>query len=425
MSDHARLSPSRAHRYIACPGSIREEEKYPETSSNAAVDGTHTHYILELCIRAGLVDPLTCVGKFFQNSSGGFECDEARAKRVAVAIDYIKSRDAELVDAEVIAEERVSPHALLGRDDMSGTCDVQIHAKGVLEIVDYKDGMLHVSVKENPQLELYAISVLSMMAVEERPEMVRMTIVQPKLAEMGLEPISWVEVETQYLLDRVSYYVQAAAATDDPEASLSPGEDQCRYCRAKGSCRALSAGVLEMFGVVDPFAVTVDIAQELVNKKPNDMTGAELCKVIEAAPLMRQMLDSVEEEALKRIKAGQTIPGLKVVNGRGSQVWALAEDQIVEKLKTMGVPMTEIRQSKVISPAQTKKLQWIKRTRGSETKMQLSARQLKVLDNEYITKLAGKHTVVPESDSRDAVVFDASPMFGVVDLAPVLPDWLK
>ena len=98
---------------------------------------------------------------------------------------------------------------------------------------------------------------------------------------------------------------------------------------------------------------------------------------------------------------------------------------IVEKLKTMGVPMTEIRQSKVISPAQTKKLQWIKRARGSEVKMQLSARQLKVLDNEYITKLAGKHTVVPESDSRDAVVFDASPMFGAVDLAPVLPDWLK
>ena len=39
MTTHAMLSPSKAHRYLACPGSIREEAKFPDESGAAAVDG--------------------------------------------------------------------------------------------------------------------------------------------------------------------------------------------------------------------------------------------------------------------------------------------------------------------------------------------------------------------------------------------------
>ena len=37
-------------RWSACPGSVREEAKYPDTSSPAAVDGTHTHTLLDKMI---------------------------------------------------------------------------------------------------------------------------------------------------------------------------------------------------------------------------------------------------------------------------------------------------------------------------------------------------------------------------------------
>ena len=47
---HARLSPSAAHRWSKCPGSVQEEAKYPDVSGDAAVDGTGSHLLLELCI---------------------------------------------------------------------------------------------------------------------------------------------------------------------------------------------------------------------------------------------------------------------------------------------------------------------------------------------------------------------------------------
>jgi hypothetical protein len=59
--------------------------------------------------------------------------------------------------------------------------------------------------------------------------------------------------------------------------------------------------------------------------------------------------------------------------------------------------------------------------------MQLSDRQLKTMENEYVVKMAGKLTVVPESDGRPAVVLNAAPMFGAVEAAPAaesLPSWL-
>jgi hypothetical protein len=63
VSDHAPLSPSKRHRWAVCPGSIREEVKFPdERSSLAAIDGTHTHTLLEHCLWAGLTDA-TIVGR--------------------------------------------------------------------------------------------------------------------------------------------------------------------------------------------------------------------------------------------------------------------------------------------------------------------------------------------------------------------------
>ena len=49
---HATLSPSKAYRWLACPGSVREESRYPdEPGGPSAIDGTHTHSLLEHCIK--------------------------------------------------------------------------------------------------------------------------------------------------------------------------------------------------------------------------------------------------------------------------------------------------------------------------------------------------------------------------------------
>ena len=169
---------------------------------------------------------------------------------------------------------------------------------------------------------------------------------------------------------------------------------------------------------------SLDVAQQSADKDPTTMDDAQIKQIMEAAPLMRQLLEGVEAEALRRLQAGQSIPGLKLVNGRGSRAWALPEEEMAEKLVKMGIPKGAIYETKLVTPAKAEKLTWEKR---DGTKMQLSERQLKTMDQEYVVKMAGKLTVVPESDSRPAVVLNAAPMFSAVEAAPAvesLPSWL-
>lgn len=436
MSAHAQLSPSKRHRWAVCPGSIREEAKYPdERSSPAAIDGTHSHTLLEHCIKAGLADPTGMVGVKMKDEDGEFVIDADRAARVKSAIEYVKERVASFNGlAEVIPETRVDPQWFTHRDDLSGTVDIQIIGGGVLEIVDYKDGMGVVSAEENPQLEQYAMGKLAECKLgwnvpEQYPwKEVRMTIIQPKLALKGMKPITTWIVPVKYLLDRLSVLSAQARATDAPDAPLVPGESQCKFCRAKGSCSALAGNVMKEVGIMFQPVVSqnpLDVAQQSADKDPATMNDDQIRQIMEAAPLMRQLLEAVEKEAQRRLEAGTPIPGLKLVNGRGSRAWSLPEEEMAEKLVKMGIPKSSIYVTKLVSPAQAEKLVWEKR---DGTKVQLTERQLKRMDQEYVVKLAGKLTVAPESDSRPAVITNAAPMFSAIPAAPVaesLPAWLS
>ena len=330
---------------------------------------------------------------------------------------------------QVKAECRVEPSYLIGRDDMGGTVDVQVINGDTLELIDYKDGMGEVVAEGNPQLEQYALGVLAGYKLPINAvypfKWVKMTIIQPKLALKGLPAISSHTLSVADILGMIPRFVGEAAATDAPDAPLRPGDVQCKFCKAKGGCSALASNVMKEVGMLfQPIPQITEIAQQSANKDPNTMSDDQIREIMEAAPLMRQLLDAVDEEALRRLKAGKTIPGLKVVHGRGSKAWALPEDEMADKLRKMGIPKEAVYVTKLVSPVQAVNLTWTKR---DGTTKQLSERQIKTMDTEYITKLAGKLTVVPESDSRPAVTLDASPLFEAVPapVAPLaLPSWL-
>jgi len=433
MTTHAQLSPSKRSRWALCPGSIREEAKYPEQGGGpAAIDGTHSHTLLEQCFKGEPVEPAAFIGLTLTDHEGEFTVDASRVERVKVAYDYIMERSMGGM-FKVISETRVDPAFLLGRDDLSGTVDIQIIAGDTLELIDYKDGMGIVSAEGNMQLEQYAYGVLAGYKLPVNGaypfEFVRMTIIQPKLALKGMKPITSHTVTVRSLLDNMGTIILQAAATDKPDAPLVPGESQCKFCRAKGSCSALASNVMEGVGVMFQPVQTqnTEIAQQAADKDPAKMDDQQLRQIMEGAPLMRQFLEAVEAETLRRLNGGVTIPGLKLVNGRGSRAWSLPEDQIAEKLIKMGVPKGAVYETKLVSPAKAEKLTWEATKAGEKIKKQLSDRQLKTLDQEYVVKMAGKLTVVPESDSRPAVVMNAAPMFSAVEApaAETLPAWLS
>ena len=417
---HSMLSPSKRICWAQCPGSVREKRAYPESrSSPGAIDGTHTHTTLEWCIENGLINPV--VGMTLTDHEGEFTIDDDRAERVRFALVHIKAVKERLGEsAQVIAESRVDPAKLLGRDDLGGTIDVQIIGHNVVELVDYKDGMNPVKAKGNHQLEQYAAGWMAEHWDElSRYVAIRLTIIQPKSRTKGGTGIDTYEATLDEALGWLSVIAAEAKATDDPNAPLVPGDAQCKYCPHK-ACSARAGAALDASGISFD-----DLTQGAADKDATTMSNEEIQKVLEAAPLIRQMIANAEEEAMRRFKAGKAIPGLKVIRGRGSRSWSLEEEQMAERLTKMGIPKGEVYSTKLISPAQAEKLKWSKK---DGTQMQLSDRQIKTLEKEYIKKSNGELKVVLASAEGEAVVLSTEGMFqSVVTEAPApeaLPAWL-
>lgn len=429
MTTHATLSPSSRYRRQGCPGSVRETARYEAAgqSSAGAIDGTHSHTLLEACIKHA-THPNKYVGMVLTDHEGMFAVDTERALRVAVAYEYIMLRMAEMPGCFVVAEQRVDPAPLVGRTDMSGTVDVQIHFGTTLEIIDYKDGMNPVEAEGNPQLEQYFAGVVA--GVYSRGgtmpyEKVRLTIIQPKLRLKGMNPIITADYDARPLLDKVvADLILEGADCDNPDAPLVPGEKQCHYCPHKANCLPFQQWVLDKSGIKFE-----NMAQQAAQQGGDDTSDEQLRQIIEAAPLLRKMIEAAEQEAERRITAGHPIPGLKMVRGRGSRSWAQDEDETAKKLTRMGIPKKEVYRQVILSPSQAEKLKWVKRD-GTET--QLSQAQVDRLNKEFVKMSEGRLTVVPESDRRGKIDFgDFAKMFSAVEPQETpspelpLPAWLS
>lgn len=417
MTTHAELSPSKAPRWRRCPGSVREEAKYPEDrSSNAAVDGTHTHTLLEKCLKE-LMSPMAFVGQTLTDDDGEFVVDNDRAERVAFAVNFIMQRTIEIdLASQVISEKRVDPAPLVGIAGLDGTIDVRIIGKDTIEVWDYKDGMNAIE-PDSYQLEQYGFGAIAEIPTHIRPEYKTITlgIIQPKLRTKGQSGIAFKTIPMDEFMSRSQKLYDDAVATQASDAPLVPGDEQCKYCRAKGGCSALTNAALEASGIA--FA-NLDVATQAANQNANELSDDKIREILEAAPLIRQMLEGVEAEALRRFEAGQSIAGLKLVRGNGKRIWRLDEKEVVEKLTKMGLPKSVIWETKLISPPKIENVTW-----GTEKNpRRLSDKQRDLIFGEYVKKSDGKLTVVSSSDDRPAVELNAAPMFSAVE---TLPSWLS
>ena len=405
MTTHSKLSPSARHRWGVCPASVREEAKYPERPSGpAAIDGTHSHTLLEKCVNDGKTAS-EFVGQTLKDHDGEFKVDADRAERVQFALDYVSG-----CVGMVISERRVHPDSLVGRDDMSGTVDIQVVADDNLEIIDYKDGMNPVAAKDNHQMEQYAVGAIAEMQTQGKlaPLYVTCTIIQPKLRMKGLRGIDSHTYTLGELMVIKGKLIAEAAATDDPDAPFNPGESQCKYCAHGGACTARTTQALSNAGIT--FA-NLEVVEQTASKEPTTMTDKQLREVLEAAPLLRQMIEAAETEALRRFEAGQEIDGLKAVRGRGSRSWVHDDEAMESHLKNAGIPKSAIYKTTMISPAQIEKVRWSKR---DGTVCQVTPAKLHQLQETCIKKSEGKIQIVASADPRPSVTLSAAALFGAV-----------
>ena len=378
MGTHARLSPSN-HRWPHCPGSVALEAQYPDIAGDAAIDGTGSHLLLEMCLNNDYTPSHyegRIIGTNHEDKPEGWLVNQDRIERVQMCLNYINRRKEELhqqfpeATITVQEESRSDPGGMFGRKDWQGTCDVTIevtHDNACLfvEVIDYKDGRGWVHVEGNSQLLSYAggkirpwiasgPDLVRPFRPERIPHGVRTSIVQPKTSQ----PVRYHDYTTSDVVDALVDLSWAAMKTDWDDAPLVSGK-HCQWCNHKPNCTAQANESLEVLKMSND-VVTQDGQSlfELIEGVVGDVTEMDTKRLTELADAragIEAAFDRVDKELFARLEQGQEVDGYALKPGRSSRIWNEPEEEIVKVLKNRRLKRDDIYPPKLASPAQVLK----------------------------------------------------------------------
>lgn len=383
---HAKLSPSGASRWMACPGSIVLEAGYPDDSSEYAAEGTLAHDIAGQCLEEDR-SPYDFVGKRFEVDGFVFTVTRDMADYVH---DYMKLVREFAQGGTLLVERKVDFSPVIGVENSFGTSDAIIIKDDTLTVIDLKYGMgVAVSAENNPQLMLYALGALNDYGDLADFEHACMVIHQPRLNTVSEYWISVEKLEefgkqAAIAAQTVGEAVETYGVSDTWDAAyLNAGEKQCKFCKAKGDCPALNEAVHGATGTALATAATPDEMKEFLGTVDEDALSAAMGKVA----LVEQWCKGVRAEAERRLLNGIDVPGYKIVEGRlGNRKWS-DEAAVEEAFKSYRFKIDQMYDFKLISPTKAEKL------------LKDNPRRWNKLE-QLITREAGKPSVAPATDRR-------------------------
>lgn len=350
MSNHAKLSPSSAHRWAKCPGSINAENTLPAYQQNIgssyAQEGTIAHDLAENCLN---------------NMANPFDMTEnlEMAHYVQEYIDYIDRFDGiKHIEVRVKLDRWIK--------GSFGTSDCVIEDDTTLRVIDLKYGMgKKVYAKNNLQGALYALGSLDTFHSEDVTH-VCIAIVQPRLDHID----EWT-ITVNELLSIGEWLKERSLLTEAEDAPRIPGEEQCQFCKARPVCPTLKK---ETEKVTMAAFDNIDI---------ENLDNDAISQALEKAPMIRAWLSAVEDYALRELEHDKKVPGFKLVKGRGSRRFN-ASDDLETMLSEKGIDLYE---RKIKSPAKLEKE--LKKDKG--------------LLSDFIESIEGKPVIAKESDKRKKI----------------------
>lgn len=373
--DHALLSPSAAGRWLLCPASVALTAYMPEETSPYALRGTAAHAAAESVI----------TGRPYQSPDGAesFGFEELK-NEVEPYTDFVRKETRG--DFRLI-EQRLEASWLAA--ECYGTADAVILHPDEIHVIDLKTGRgIPVKAKDNPQLAIYARSVLETFSgMFEDLNSVKMTIVQPPLSHIETWQITPDE------LIKITDEMKPAAAECLKELQemnrkdtrleclkFNPGVSQCRFCRARHECRALASYCLTAAGLP---ALTVCDPK---------IDNVQLAKIMQKIPAIELWIAAIKERAGLELSEGRVVPGYKLVQGRaGNRTWR-DPAAAASLLESCGLSKDQIYAKKLVSPAQADKL--LKKSKMTDEQA--------AAYSDMIIKPAGAPVIAEDSDPRPA-----------------------
>ncbi len=377
------LRPSGSKQWLLCPGSVAAEQAYANESNPAADEGTRAHTLLEYCLLNGVSAAAVDTIQDPINAGEIYEIPDDMAVHIQTVLDYVYSKG-----GQVYAEAQVDASSKMGFEPgvIKGTSDVCIIVDQTLEIVDLKYGQgVYVSEVDNSQEIIYGAGTLALFDATPFTKVIT-TIAQPRYR--GGEPIRSHEYAMEEFEAKLAEIATGAQAALSPQAPRVPGEEQCRWCRAKGDCAERLGKVTQL---IDGMFPTV---HEAVTTGGNTISDENLSYFLDRVPLVEGMIKDVKAEVFKRLQNGRQIPRYKLVAGSGRRKW-IDEQVTFKKLKGFKVGGKCLGQDKaaprsVLSPAQAEKVAGI------------TDKQRKILDTLW-EKKPGNPIVALASDPRPSI----------------------
>ena len=388
---HALLTASGAHRWMNCTPSARLEETLPDEGSNYAAEGTLAHEIAELKVRKKFVEPMGT--RTYNSRMKKLEADPLYNPEMQSCtdeyLDYITGIFLSYPVRPYLAVERRLDFSRYAPEGF-GTGDCIIIGGDTLHIIDYKHGKgVPVDAEENPQLMLYGLGALEAYSVFYDIKRVAIAIFQPRADGDTIKEWS---IDRDKLLDWGVFTVRPTAqAAFNGEGEFNPGEKQCRFCRARYTCRARTKEytALEDFGGLNAPSKT----ESGTFPMPPMLSDTEVGEVLQRAVALEKWAEDLKEYALTAILIGKEIPGWKAVEGRGSRAWD-DQEAAFKDIKAAGIDEAVLYvRNPLTAPALEKAL-------GKKLFNEVAVT--------HVIKQPGKPTLAPESDNREAITLKPS-----------------
>lgn len=423
---HAELSPSGASRWMRCPGSVVLERGRPDNSNQHSRWGTSAHYIADLCLQpyAGgtASEPLNAesfVGRVLQVEGFDIEVDMEMADCVNTYLNHVQAYVDIATGDTLFPEQRLDISFLTGEEGAAGTSDaIGITRNGrELIVIDLKGGRGVKVDADTEQLHMYGSAALREYELLYPIEEVLLVIIQPRLNHVSEHRLTVEDLrEWEAEAELAAQQVRLADAANNQQLTipLTPGEKQCRFCKAKSICPALRGEVEASIVRTASAATADDFADLSLPKKVAAVADKEtmqqldtdaLGEAMRAAPLVEIWLKEVRAEVERRLQDGQPVAGFKLVEGRlGNRAWR-DESEVETALKAARLKSDEMYSKKVISPTQAEKLLKDKPKTWAKIAPLIGDRE------------KGKPSVAPENDPRPAW----TPAAAVDDFAEIEP----
>jgi hypothetical protein len=440
---HSNWPASGFEALMLCPGKKVVEAAFPRTSSSYSAEGTAYHQVLTWALQEGR-PAAAYVGRVVEADGYTFEIDEDNAAFVQVTIDYV--RDLAGDDGVVLVDQRVNYSRYLDvpESEAWGTADVIILRGDEIIVVDLKFGRgVEVEAghnvqpddpknlgqwvfKPNPQMALYALGALAGYGDFGDFTRVRMAISQPRITSKPSEyDLSVAELEAWARSTARSAVITAVNAASmyggeiEGQAEwertfLRPNEKSCKFCKAKATCPSLRAEVVDTIiggHLGGTQAATPDEFADLTIEPANEIDSTKWLSVcLSKVDLIEDWCKAVRAEVERRMLAGDTVPGFKLVEGKqGNRAWS--DEKAAEALlKSMRLKQEELYDFTVKSPTQIAKLGptfdkdgKIKPPKEGAPAPTIGPRQWPKVQA-LITRAPPKKHVAPLSDPRPALV---------------------